>query len=98
MIFLFLSSIHLYWAFGGKWGKDAAIEEKILHIPIPLFVSKYGLGIIAAIFLIRAIGEFKYVGFFKKVKHTKFWQSDTRYYSPLCLGIGVLTIILQLMK
>lgn len=28
MIFLFLSSIHLYWAFGGKWGKDAAIEKK----------------------------------------------------------------------
>ena len=45
-IFLFLSSIHFYWAFGGKWGKDIAIpvnlkNEKIFNpsFLIALFVG-----------------------------------------------------------
>lgn len=130
LIFILLSSIHIYWAFGGHRGKDAAIptkennisvisprgsstfvvalgllaagvfiliKAKFLNIPIPALVSKFGLWIIATIFLIRAIGNFKYVGFFKKIKHTKFGQNDTSYYSPLCLAIAILTIILELM-
>ena len=131
LIFLFLSAIHFYWAFGGRWAKDAGIptnesnskvispgslstviialgllgfgvfvlaEGKILSIPIPTPVNKYGLWIIATIFLVRAIGEFRYVGFFKKIKHTRFGRNDTNYYSPLCLVIGILTIILELIK
>ena len=51
----------------------------------------YGNLIIGIVFLIRAIGDFKYVGFFKKVKGSSFAENDSRYYSPLCLvvsGIG----------
>ena len=33
----------------------------------------------------RAIGEFKYVGFFKKVRGSEFARMDTLLYSPLCL-------------
>lgn len=51
---------------------------------------------IAAIFLLRAVGEFKYVGFFKKVKETAFGQMDSRYYSPLCLLIAIITLIINL--
>ena len=40
----------------------------------------YGLWIIASLFMLRAIGEFKYVGFFKKYKHIQFGKNDTRYY------------------
>ncbi|MBK8399115.1 MAG: DUF3995 domain-containing protein [Leptospiraceae bacterium] len=58
----------------------------------------YGLWVIAGIFTLRAIGEFNYVGFFKKIKHTKFAQNDTKFYSPLCLVIGMLTLILELNK
>lgn len=61
-------------------------------------VHEYGLWIIAGIFILRAIGEFNYVGFFKKYNQTKFGQNDTKYYSPLCLVIGVLTILLELTK
>lgn len=61
-------------------------------------VRKYGLWVIASIFILRAIGEFNYVGFFKKYKQTQFGQNDTKYYSPLCLSIGILTIILELNK
>jgi hypothetical protein len=28
LIFLFISSIHVYWAFGGKWGSDAVLPTK----------------------------------------------------------------------
>jgi hypothetical protein len=35
--------------------------------------------------VVRAIGEFKYVGFFKRVRGTKFARMDTLLYSPLCL-------------
>ena len=35
--------------------------------------------------LARAIGEFKYVGFFKRVRGSRFATLDTFVYSPLCL-------------
>lgn len=72
-----------------------------LDFKLPLWfdiIRNYGLWIIASIFILRAIGEFNYIGFFKKYKQTKFGQNDTKYYSPLCLTIGVLTIILELNK
>lgn len=121
-IFLAISGIHFFWAFGGHWGADAAIPtnkegkrmlspdifatlivafgilamallhlEKIqvVSLPIPAWINAYGLKIIAGIFLIRAIGEFRYVGFFKKVKGTRFANLDTKYYSPLCLLLSI---------
>jgi len=53
--------------------------------------------IIPSIFIFRAIGDFKYVGFFKKVKHTKFSKLDTRYFSPLCLLIGLTGILIEIL-
>lgn len=35
--------------------------------------------------LARAVGEFRYVGFFKRVRGTRFAKLDTMLYSPLCL-------------
>lgn len=43
----------------------------------------------AAAFFIRAIGDFRYVGFFKRVRHSRFAQLDTRIYSPLSLFLAV---------
>ncbi len=45
----------------------------------------------------RAIGEFKYVGFFKKVRGSRFARMDTLLYSPLCLllSAGVATVAVQ---
>ncbi len=48
------------------------------------------LGIVV---LIRAIGDFKYVGFTKKIKGTPFSINDTKYYSPLCLLISITTFL-----
>ena len=66
---------NLEWIHVGDWAKWTRI----------------GLWAIAVIFLVRAIGEFNYVGLFKrKKKDTLFGKNDTRYYSPLCLLMGVL--------
>ncbi|POY39210.1 DUF3995 domain-containing protein [Solitalea longa] len=68
----------------------------ITRFNLSLTFSKYGLWTIAIIFFLRSVGEFKYVGFFKRIKNTKFGRNDTKYYSPLCLLIGVLTVIMVL--
>ena len=57
---------------------------------------RFGGWVIPIIFLLRAIGEFKYVGIFKRVKKTKFGRFDTKLFSPLCLIISILGIINQL--
>jgi hypothetical protein len=49
----------------------------------------YGNLAIGIVMLIRAIGDFKYVGFFKKIKETSFADNDNRFYSPLCLLISL---------
>jgi hypothetical protein len=59
-------------------------------------INPYVYWIIPSMFVIRAIGEFKYVGFFKRVKDTPFAQADTRWFSPLCLGMGLLGVVIQL--
>jgi hypothetical protein len=64
-------------------------KVQILSLPIPTWINSYGLKIIAGIFLLRAIGDFRYVGFFKKFKETKFAIYDTKYYSPLCLILSI---------
>jgi hypothetical protein len=42
----------------------------------------------AVTFALRAVGEFRTVGFFKKVRGTTFARWDTFFFSPLCLAIA----------
>ncbi|MGE7840014.1 DUF3995 domain-containing protein [Lysinibacillus sp. NPDC093712] len=49
-----------------------------------------GCAVCAVIFFIRAIGDFKYIGFFKKIKHSQFARNDTWFYSPLCLLLAAM--------
>jgi hypothetical protein len=47
--------------------------------------------------LLRAIGDFKYLGLFKRVRGSRFATLDTLIYSPLCLllACGVATLASQ---
>jgi magnesium-transporting ATPase (P-type) len=60
----------------------------------PIFMSSkieiYAQLALGIIFMLRAIGDFKYAGFSKKVKGTNFAKNDTKYYSPLCVLISVI--------
>jgi hypothetical protein len=73
-------------------------KSGLIDYNLPQWILKYGSWIISILFLLRAGGEFKYVGFFKSVKKTDFGKRDTTFFSPLCLAIGIFGIIIQLMK
>lgn len=51
---------------------------------------------LTVVFVVRSIGDFKWVGFFKTVKGTMFAAMDTRFYSPLCLFLGLVALFLLL--
>jgi hypothetical protein len=55
---------------------------------------RYGALIIAIIFFVRAIGDFKFIGFFKTVNQTRFGINDTQIFSPLCLFIALLSTMI----
>jgi hypothetical protein len=42
----------------------------------------------AAVLILRGIGDFWLVGFFKRVRGSRFARLDTLLYSPLCLALG----------
>ena len=43
----------------------------------------------ALIFAVRAVGDFRYVGFFKRIRGSRFARMDTLYYSPLCAALAL---------
>ncbi|MEM9362812.1 MAG: DUF3995 domain-containing protein [Bacteroidota bacterium] len=70
------------------------LNKVILYFTYPwLTYVSIGIGLV---FIFRALGDFKYVGFFKTSKNSKFSALDTRYYSPLCLLMGTLILVLEL--
>ncbi len=74
------------------------IKAGTIPVHLPNWLFNYGLWAISVLFLARAVGDFKYVGIFKKIKMTKFAQMDSKYYSPLCLFLSLLGIILELIS
>ena len=120
-IFSFLASIHVYWAFGGQFGKVGAIPELrgspsfvpgrmatllvacalfacaalvgaaagFIEVPIQTVVIRWGCFGLALLLLLRAIGDFRLVGFFKTVRGSRFAWLDSALYSPLCLTLAV---------
>ncbi len=72
------------------------IKSNITFFEIPYWIFEIGGWIIPSVFIIRAIGDFKYIGFFKKTRSTNFGHLDTRFFSPLCLLIGLSGMIIQI--
>nr|WP_196426691.1 DUF3995 domain-containing protein [Lysinibacillus cavernae] len=123
-----ISIIHVYWAFGGRWGTGAVlpvkeggqqavfvprkwgtlcvavlvllasiiilIQEGFMDHFQPSSFSKVGSIVCAVVFFVRAIGDFKYVGFFKSIKHSQFAKNDSTLYSPLCLFLSFVYLML----
>lgn len=122
-IFLVLSMIHIFWAFGGRLGSSGAVPEtkgKPAFEPGPMatlgvaaalltaagivlwrsgwwspggppWIPRVGIWVLAGLFFARAVGEFRLVGFFKKVRGTRFARLDDFLFSPLCLLISLLS-------
>lgn len=113
--------LHVYWAFGGRWGRGAVIPEhegKRAFVPGPgptlivavgvvaagaALLAEAGIAdwqvssglvrtiawICAAVFALRAVGEFNYFGLFKKRRQTVFARMDTYLYTPLCAFLSL---------
>lgn len=71
------------------------IQAELIDFDLPKWALSIAGWLIPIIFLFRAIGDFKYIGFFKKVKATRFAQLDSRFYSPLCLIISLIGFIVR---
>lgn len=69
-----------------------------IELSLPNFILSLVGWVIPSIFLLRAIGDFNYVGFTKKIKHTTFGQLDTTYFAPLCLMIAALGFATALLR
>jgi len=81
-----------------SFGVMYLIKSGLVNIQIPNWISHYGYWIIPSIFILRAVGEYNYVGFFKKVKNTEFAEADSKIFSPLCLTIGLMGMLIQILK
>jgi hypothetical protein len=55
---------------------------------------RFGTILIMFIFMLRAMGDFRLVGFFKTVKTTRFAINDSQFFSPLCLFIALLSLLI----
>jgi hypothetical protein len=119
-VFALISLLHLYWAAGGRVGRDVAIPSVggvrafspspfgtvlvaaaflvaifvilgqigLLGKAVPRWIFRWATLGVAIIFFLRAVGEFRLVGFFKRASDTAFAYWDTRLFSPLCLVIA----------
>ena len=60
------------------------VRVGVLTTRIPELGLRVACGALAAAFLARAIGDFRYYGFFKRVTDSPFARLDTAVYSPVC--------------
>lgn len=66
----------------------ALAQGQVIALDVPpllVLVAAYAAG---AVFVLRAIGDFRLVGYFKRVRHTSFARWDTRLFSPLSALMG----------
>jgi hypothetical protein len=56
---------------------------------VPPWASQWAAAVLGAVFVLRSIGDFRVMGFFKSVRGTRFAVRDTWLYSPLCLLLGL---------
>lgn len=76
--FLLFSASAVLLARAGFWGTW-----------LPKQPLAWGAWTLTAVFLLRAIGDFRWVGFFKRVRGTAFARWDSRLFSPLCLLLAL---------
>ena len=54
----------------------------------PTWIPRVGIWVLAVVFALRAIGDFRYCGIFKRVRDTEFARNDSLFFSPLCAVIS----------
>ncbi len=62
----------------------------------PRFAFRVGSAGVGLVLVARAVGEGRYVGFFKRELGTEFARRDSWLYSPLCLVLGSMAVAVAL--
>jgi len=65
---------------------------------LPRKVATVAGGSLSAVMFARFVGDFHYVGVFKRVRGTRFARLDTIVYSPLCLALGIGSAIVTVVR
>jgi hypothetical protein len=65
-------------------GRVAGVLPAHLRASLP----RRGAWMLAVVFGLRAVGDFRYVGLFKRVTGTRFARWDTRLFVPLCVVVA----------
>lgn len=55
-----------------------------------------GCGGVALVLLGRGVGDFRYVGLFKRERGSAFARMDSRLYTPLVLSLGAMAAVVAL--
>lgn len=66
-----------------------AIRAGALDSPFGEPTVRWAARAVAAVFLLRSIGDFRWVGFFRRVRGTRFAYWDARVYTPVAFALGV---------
>jgi hypothetical protein len=70
-------------------GVAVGLRGGLFTAPVQHVALQAVLAAVALVMLARAIGDFRLVGFFKRVKGSVFARMDTWVYSPLCVALGL---------
>ena len=66
----------------------------LIFVNTPFPIIRYATFAMGIVFMVRFIGDFKWVGIFKKVNGTSFAKNDALYYAPLCLFLSISSFVL----
>jgi hypothetical protein len=63
----------------------------VVALVAPVILYRVATWVLGIVLLLRAIGDFRYVGIFRRERHSRFAAMDTVLYTPLCalLAAGV---------
>jgi hypothetical protein len=62
----------------------AGLGLDVLPAPLPAI----GTAGVAVVLLVRGVGDFRYVGLFKRIRDTPFARMDSRLYTPLVVALA----------
>ena len=71
-------------------------RDGLILLPLPFFIAKIGAWLATLVFLVRAIGDFKYLGWSKRVRGSRFARLDDVVYAPLCLMLAICFAVLSI--
>jgi len=92
---LFLTAIVLA---AMTWLNVEQIEYFVINPVLHEEVFLWGNRIISIIFLLRAFGNFTYIGFTKTFRDSTYAKLDTYIYSPACILVAVSAYMIDFLK